>query len=152
MGEGQACAGEASDLSCLCACGSPMPSVWSLQSHRVLSLIHRSLVVFCACQRAACPSGLLDTLIVCAVWATVDADRVCGGACRLRIEDPVELDRNLAMYLNRRTHAHLHLECARCCCPGGGAAPVHRARMGRDMTLALVSQGLCLLARRGAVG
>jgi len=32
---------------------------------------------------------------------------------RLRLEDPVEQSRNLAQYLNKRTHAQLHLESAR---------------------------------------
>lgn len=34
---------------------------------------------------------------------------------RLRIEDPVELDRNLGVYLNKKTQALLHVESARAC-------------------------------------
>lgn len=34
---------------------------------------------------------------------------------RLQLEDPVENERNLAQYLNRKTHAHLHMESVRAC-------------------------------------
>jgi len=34
---------------------------------------------------------------------------------RLRIEDPVELTRNLGVYLNKKTQARLHVESARAC-------------------------------------